>query len=323
MLTPEYVFKDITHITPAFLKEKHIKALLLDVDNTLTTHGSQYLRQEISQWLEAMKQAGIPLAIVSNNTKKRVEPFAKMLGLEYVSLGDGLKCIGEDAFLYTEPDTFLIPMTLVDIGPNALPTNFINSVEPEGGIRYVGAVAYQVAENLDRYEIKEGTVTLPKQLFQGNPATEIIIPASVKHVGERTFAISGITSIPDMPGVTRWPNELFYGCENLARVTIPEQVAYIGQDVFWECDAIWQVKYEAIDATIVGGIFGQRAGRPVEHRRTGAAVEVGQPHLPERHEPFDDRGVQPRVVPVGAAAHVLRAVCSVAATYGQKIGSPP
>ena len=87
MLTPEYVFKDITHITPAFLKEKHIKALLLDVDNTLTTHGSQHLRQEISQWLETMKQAGIPLAIVSNNTKKRVEPFAKMLGLDYVSLG--------------------------------------------------------------------------------------------------------------------------------------------------------------------------------------------------------------------------------------------
>ena len=53
-----------------------------------------------------------------------------------------------------------------------------------------------------------------------------------------------------MPGVTRWPNELFYGCENLARVTIPEQVAYIGQNMFWECDAIWQVKYEAIDATI-------------------------------------------------------------------------
>lgn len=194
----------------------------------------------------------------------RKATFMQCDKLEYVSLGNGLKCIGEDAFLYTEPDTFLIPMTLVDIGPNALPTNFINSVEPEGGIRYVGAVAYQVAENLDRYEIKEGTVTLPKQLFQGNPATEIIIPASVKHVGERTFAMSGITSIPDMPGVTRWPNELFYGCENLARVTIPEQVAYIGQNMFWECDAIWQVKYEAIDATIAGGIFGQHAGRPVE-----------------------------------------------------------
>lgn len=184
--------------------------------------------------------------------------------LEYVSIGEGVKCIEKNAFLYTEPDTFQLPASLVDIGPNALPVNFVNGIEPEGGIRYVGAVAYQVTENQDRYEIREGTVTLSSELFQGNPATGFIIPASVKKVGKRTFAGSGITSIPDMPGITHWPDELFYNCNNLARITIPEQVEYIGQDVFRYCNSIWQVKYEAIDATIAGGIFGQHAGRPVE-----------------------------------------------------------
>ena len=33
---PTYVFNDITGITPKFLKRKHIKGIVLDVDNTLT-----------------------------------------------------------------------------------------------------------------------------------------------------------------------------------------------------------------------------------------------------------------------------------------------
>ncbi len=87
MLTPEYVFKDVTRITPEFLKEHHIKALLLDVDNTLTAHGSQEVSQAVQNWLQTMKQTGIRMVIVSNNTKKRVQPFAQRLGLQFVSMG--------------------------------------------------------------------------------------------------------------------------------------------------------------------------------------------------------------------------------------------
>ena len=87
MLTPEYVFKDVTRITPEFLKEHGIKALLLDVDNTLTAHGSQQLSQPVQNRLQTMKQAGIRMAIVSNNTKSRVQPFAQRLGLQFVSMG--------------------------------------------------------------------------------------------------------------------------------------------------------------------------------------------------------------------------------------------
>ena len=34
-VTPEYVFKDVTHITPEWLAAKGITALVLDIDNTL------------------------------------------------------------------------------------------------------------------------------------------------------------------------------------------------------------------------------------------------------------------------------------------------
>ena len=87
MLTPEYLFKDITHITPEFLRQQGIRALLLDVDNTLTAHGSQQLSQPVADWLEQMKAQGVRMVIVSNNLRRRVEPFARQLGLEYISMG--------------------------------------------------------------------------------------------------------------------------------------------------------------------------------------------------------------------------------------------
>ena len=41
LITPEYVFKDVTHITPEWLAAKSITALVLDIDNTLTADRSQ------------------------------------------------------------------------------------------------------------------------------------------------------------------------------------------------------------------------------------------------------------------------------------------
>lgn len=85
MLTPKVVFTDVTHITPEYLEENGIKALILDVDNTLTEHDSQELRPDIAAWLDTMKQRGVGMMIASNNLEKRVAPFAEKLGLDYAS----------------------------------------------------------------------------------------------------------------------------------------------------------------------------------------------------------------------------------------------
>ncbi len=69
LVTPEYVFKDVTHITPEWLAAKGITALVLDIDNTLTAD---------------RRRAGVKLTIVSNGAEKRVRPFAQKLGLAYL-----------------------------------------------------------------------------------------------------------------------------------------------------------------------------------------------------------------------------------------------
>ncbi len=84
---PTYALKKITDITPSALKKRGIKALILDVDNTLTTHNNPTPAEGVPGWIEEMKSAGIKLIIVSNNNTERVTPFAEMLGLHFVPNG--------------------------------------------------------------------------------------------------------------------------------------------------------------------------------------------------------------------------------------------
>lgn len=79
--------KSVCDITPKLLEQMGVKGLLLDIDNTLTTHDNPVPAKGVQEWVEQMKQAGIQLCLVSNNHPPRVEPFAKLLGLDFVCEG--------------------------------------------------------------------------------------------------------------------------------------------------------------------------------------------------------------------------------------------
>lgn len=83
LFRPTAYKKHITAVSVSELKEKGIKAVLLDVDNTLTAHNSQELDAAISSWLLQVQQAGLIPVIVSNGNNDRVRPFAEKLGLPY------------------------------------------------------------------------------------------------------------------------------------------------------------------------------------------------------------------------------------------------
>ena len=86
LFKPEDIFGKTTNITPEFLKQQGIENLLLDVDNTLTTHNNPEPSEGIDQWLATMRKAGIGMMIISNNNEARVKPFAARLCLPYSSM---------------------------------------------------------------------------------------------------------------------------------------------------------------------------------------------------------------------------------------------
>ena len=87
LFKPQYVFNSISDVSVEFLNSKRIKGLLLDLDNTLTTHNNPIPPQSSLEWLDNMKKADIKLMIVSNNSAERVMPFAEQLGVDFVSRG--------------------------------------------------------------------------------------------------------------------------------------------------------------------------------------------------------------------------------------------
>lgn len=174
--------------------------------------------------------------------------------LTKVTMGEGLKYIGDEAFVNSPVKEANLPSTLREISSSAFSYNqkicpFINDIQPENHIRYIGKVAYQcVDRDLEEYTIKDGTVTLADELFESLQGNAFHIPASVEQIGNRAFAYTQIKALPEMLGLKRIGGEAFYGCKNLKKLTIPETVEYIGGGAFYGCSNIWSLTYNAINA---------------------------------------------------------------------------
>lgn len=82
---PSVMLRRVSDISPEQLKLLGISALILDVDNTLTTHNNPMPDTDVLKWLAVMRENGIKLVIASNNSGARVNAFAKKLGLDYVA----------------------------------------------------------------------------------------------------------------------------------------------------------------------------------------------------------------------------------------------
>lgn len=74
----------ITEVTEPLLRRHGIRALLIDVDNTLALHGERAPFKGTVEWAHRMEAAGYRLMLLSNNFEKRVAPFAAQYGLPYL-----------------------------------------------------------------------------------------------------------------------------------------------------------------------------------------------------------------------------------------------
>ncbi len=84
LLLPTASAKGLLDLTPALLRKLNVKAILLDVDNTLSHHGAQAPFDGSIEWVRQMEREGFRLMIVSNNTRERIAPFAAQFDLPFV-----------------------------------------------------------------------------------------------------------------------------------------------------------------------------------------------------------------------------------------------
>ena len=82
---PKAYFDKIEKITIEFIQKNHLKALILDMDNTLINHKKE-MPENIEKWAKDLKGQGTKLYILSNTNKKtKVKTIAEKLDIPYRS----------------------------------------------------------------------------------------------------------------------------------------------------------------------------------------------------------------------------------------------
>lgn len=76
-LVPDITVDSIDDLSGEFFKDRGIKAVFLDIDNTLVTPKTKTPDERARRFLSSLEESGIIICLVSNNKKERVETFAE------------------------------------------------------------------------------------------------------------------------------------------------------------------------------------------------------------------------------------------------------
>ncbi|MBH0229947.1 YqeG family HAD IIIA-type phosphatase [Halobacillus yeomjeoni] len=81
---PNEHFSSVLEIDPNHLKEKGVKGIITDLDNTLVAWDVPDATDEIKDWFKAMNDHGIQVTITSNNNEDRVKLFSDPLNADFI-----------------------------------------------------------------------------------------------------------------------------------------------------------------------------------------------------------------------------------------------
>ncbi len=76
-LCPQQHVKSVQEIDLQVLKEKGIKGLITDLDNTLVSWNDNAVVPEVMGWVKKAKEEGFQVCIVSNNNSRRGEQLSR------------------------------------------------------------------------------------------------------------------------------------------------------------------------------------------------------------------------------------------------------
>ena len=83
---PKIIASSLTDLTPELLRDRNIRLLMLDFDNTIVPYTTNVPTPEMTDWLDRMNELeDIRLCIVSNSHKDRVPTFCAERGLACIT----------------------------------------------------------------------------------------------------------------------------------------------------------------------------------------------------------------------------------------------
>lgn len=84
-LKPDMICRDVLSIDLNALRSMGVRALMFDLDNTLTRWNKYEFSPELIVWMDECRELGFNVCICSNNHAERIEPVAQALGMQYIA----------------------------------------------------------------------------------------------------------------------------------------------------------------------------------------------------------------------------------------------
>lgn len=84
-LLPSMMADAVTDLTPELLRQKGIRLLMLDFDNTIVPYTTDIPTEKMLSWIQMMRSSGIWLCVVSNSKRDRVRIFCKKYNLDSIT----------------------------------------------------------------------------------------------------------------------------------------------------------------------------------------------------------------------------------------------
>ena len=90
-----------------------------------------------------------------------------------------------------------------------------------------------LADGSEKFTIENGILTAYD--YEGEGDIDVVIPNSVKEIGNQAFQYWNLKSVSIPNSVTKIGDYAFLGCINLESVTLPNSLTEIGEEAFRDC----------------------------------------------------------------------------------------
>lgn len=197
------------------------------------------------------------------------------------TIPNGIKVIGEGAFIFTFPDEVVIPNTVTTIsdyafdgshitkvtiphsvetiGDHAFGQSFIVEVVVPSSVKNFGKGVFSTAWHLKKAVLENPLDSIPEETFYNCfDLEEVTFPATVHKFGDRAFTkCQSLPKLPDLSNIDTLGVEMFAQCYALETVTIPPSITYIPDNTFYMCTGLKEVNLPEGLESIGGWAFWQ------------------------------------------------------------------
>ncbi len=84
-LLPKIIAGAVTDLTPDFFRERKIRLLMLDFDNTIVPYTTNVPTPAVEGWLKRLLESDIQICVVSNSKRDRVKIFCEKYGIDCIT----------------------------------------------------------------------------------------------------------------------------------------------------------------------------------------------------------------------------------------------